>query len=80
MERQKLVLEPSTNTHVLEGKKVLLKKKIGSMGTMVFEAHGAKVVHGEHAVVQVGNNSPNIIKITQQEYNPITKKLMNAFD
>jgi hypothetical protein len=76
----KIALEKSTNSHVLTGK-VSIIKKMEKMNTMVLNSNGASIVeHGQHATVKTEDNTKTIIKITQQEFNPLTKALMNAFD
>jgi hypothetical protein len=35
-------------------------------------------LHGEHGTIAI--ESPNVIKYVQQELNPVTKKLQNAWD
>ena len=75
-----IVLEESTNTHTLKGNAVVLKK-ISKMNTVVIDTNDSAVVeHGHHAHVSTEPDTKRIIKITQQEYNPVTKALMNAFD
>jgi len=79
MERNKqvVVLEPSTNTHQVEANSIekiaidesILKLKIKGNGI---------VTHGEHGTLVT--ESENVIKYVQQEFNPITRKLQNAFD
>jgi|APHig6443718053_1056840.scaffolds.fasta_scaffold1256746_1 hypothetical protein len=80
IKQTEVVLEQSSNPHTLKGN-VSVIKKIENMNTMVLELQGAAIVeHGQHATVRTEEDSKNIIKITQQEFNPITKALMNAFD
>ncbi|HPC10122.1 MAG TPA: hypothetical protein PLN85_03525 [archaeon] len=75
-----VVLEKSTNSHVLKGK-VKVLKNMEKMNTIVLECDGGVIVeHGEHATVRTENNTKYVIKITQQEFNPVTKALMNACD
>lgn len=79
MEKNKdvVVLEPSTNTHQVEANSIekiaidesILKLKIKGNGI---------VTHGEHGTLVT--ESENVIKYVQQEFNPITRKLQNAFD
>lgn len=74
---QVVVLEPSTNTHRLESETVevqdlgqgILKIKTGKRGV---------VTHGEHGTLVT--ESTNVIKYVQQEVNPVTQELQNAFD
>jgi len=71
------VLEPSTNTHVLDGN-VVSAKELAS-GTIVLDIVGRGIVsHGEHGTVITEKS--RVVKYVQQEVNPITKKLQNAFD
>lgn len=80
MEKVKLVLEESTNTHTLSGDAKVLKK-IAKMNTVVLDTNGSAIVeHGHHAYVSTEKSTKRVIKITQQEFNPVTKALMNAFD
>ena len=72
-----LVLEPSTNTHVINGN-IVSKKDLGN-GVLQLEIEGNGIVtHGEHGTIKT--ESKNVIKYVQQEVIPITKKLQNAFD
>ena len=51
------------------------------MNTIVLDTvNGPIVEHGHHAIVRTEPETKRVIKITQQEYNPITKALMNSFD
>lgn len=77
---KEVVLEQSSHPHTLKGDATIVKT-IEGMNTMVLNLEGAAIIeHGQHATVRTEDNSPNIIKITQQEFNPVTKALMNAFD
>jgi len=52
---------------------------LANLGGMAIENNGpAIVLHGEHGVI--GTEAQNIIKLVQQEFNPITKMLQNSFD
>lgn len=80
MEKKSVLLEESTNTHVLIGD-VKVVKKMSKMNTFVFDTKGCSIVeHGHHAVVSTELETKRVIKITQQEFNPITKALVNSFD
>ena len=80
MGKKNLVLEESTNTHTLKGE-VSVVKKMNKMNTVVIDTNGSSIVeHGHHEVVSTEPTTKRVIKITQQEYNPVTKALMNAFD
>jgi hypothetical protein len=74
---EKIVLEPSTNTHTLEAKQIT-SKDLGN-GILKINTKGDGIVtHGEHGTIKT--ESKHIIKYVQQEVNPVTKKLQNAFD
>ena len=78
MSKNTLVLEPSTNTHTINGE-VTLKRKLDNLNGLVLECEGQGVVlHGEHGVVVT--ESAHVIKLTQQEVNPLTGQMVNAFD
>ena len=73
----KEVLEPSTNTHTLHAKNVV-KKEI-SDGILKININGAGILgRCQHGTIKT--ESPNVIKYVQQEYNPVTRKLQNAYD
>jgi len=77
---EKIVLEKSTNTHEINGD-VKVVKEMDKMSTVVLNTNGSSiVVHGQHANVKTENETKRVIKITQQEFNPVTKAFMNAFD
>ena len=77
---KKVTLEESTNTHTMIGE-VKVVKKMEKMNTIVLDTNGCSVVeHGHHAIVSTEPETKRVIKITQQEYNPVTRALMNAFD
>ena len=71
-----LVLEASTNTHVLHG--VVESEKISDSIIKVKVKEKAKVVHGEHGTIAI--ESENVVKYTQQELNPVTNAFQTAFD
>ena len=73
-----VVLEPSTNTHRMNGS-VKISEKLDNLSGLVLETEGECIVlHGEHGVIVT--ESENVIKLTQQEFNPLTKQLQNSFD
>jgi len=75
--KKTIVLEPSTNTHTLTANKVEVKEI--ENGILQIKTHGEGVVtHGEHGTLRT--ESENVIKYVQQELNPVTKKMQNAFD
>ena len=78
MEKTTIVLEPSTNTHTMKGN-VEVIGQLEQLGGVVLQSSGVGVVlHGEHGVICT--EELNVIKLVQQEYNPITKILQNSFD
>jgi len=77
MEKKVVVLEPSTNTHRIEAKSIISKDLGNSILKLNIEGHGV-VTHGEHGTLRT--ESKTVIKYIQQELNPITKKLQNAYD
>lgn len=72
-------LEPSTNTHHMDAKIVERENLDNPVGTMKLKIEGdGLVTHGEHGTVKT--ESPNVIKVNQQEVNPVQQKLQPAFD
>ncbi|WGH76449.1 hypothetical protein P8625_04620 [Tenacibaculum tangerinum] len=70
-------LEETTNTHVLEASKIRVLKTIDS--TQVLKIEGEAVLsHGEHGCIKI--EGENVIKYVQQEFNPITRAVENAYD
>ena len=77
MEKRTVVLEPSTNTHQMSAPAVEVKDLGNS--TLKLKVNGEGIVtHGEHGTLVT--ESENVIKYVQQEFNPVTKKLRNAYD
>jgi serine/threonine-protein kinase RIO1 len=77
MENEKtIVLEPSTNTHTMTN--VLNVEKIDENILKIKTGKNSQVLHGEHGTIAI--ESTNVIKYVQQELNPVTKKLQNAWD
>ena len=73
-----VVLEPSTNTHVMKNENGILVHRITN-SILKLKVQGDGIVnHGEHGTVKT--ESPDVIKYVQQELNPITKAIQNAFD
>lgn len=77
MENQTVVLEPSTNTHSLTANDVEVTKVDNSILKLKVKGNGI-ITHGEHGTLVT--ESENVIKYVQQEFNPVTKKLTNAYD
>jgi hypothetical protein len=72
-----VILEPSTNTHVLEADNINKIELEG--GGLLLEISGEGLVkHGEHATIKT--EEAYVVKINQQEFNPITKMVQNAID
>lgn len=74
---KKVVLEPSTNTHEISAPNVEVQDLGGSILKLKVNGEGI-VTHGEHGTLVT--ESKNVIKYIQQEFNPVTKKLQNAYD
>ena len=74
---RKIILEPSTNTHTLEGDEI--KTKELKNGTLLIQIKGEGLIkHGEHATIKT--KAKRILKINQQEFNPVKKIIQNAVD
>jgi hypothetical protein len=74
----KVVLEPSTNTHAIESQNEIQTQDLKG-GILKLKIKGAGIVtHGEHGTLVT--ESPDVIKYVQKELNPVTKALQNAFD
>ena len=75
--KKTVVLEPSTNTHLMEANDVIATD-LGN-GILKLKVNGDGVVtHGEHGTIKT--ESPDVIKYVQQELNPITQMMRSAFD
>ena len=75
--KQVVVLEPSTNTHQVEANSI--EKTVIDESILKLKIKGNGIVtHGDHGTLVT--ESENVIKYVQQEFNPITRKLQNAFD
>lgn len=76
---QTLVLEESTNTHEIRSNEEIKHKKFtnGDIALQITNGTGT-VHHGEHGTLKT--ESVNVLKTVQQELNPITRMLQNAFD
>jgi hypothetical protein len=79
--KENTVLEPSTNTHITKSN-VEVVSKFENMGTVVLNVSDDNMIveHGHHNTVATEARTKRVIKITQQEYNPILKAFQNAFD
>lgn len=73
-----VALEKSTNTHNLQSTSKIETTML-TESIVKIKTHGdAIVTHGEHGTMAIESN--NAIKYVQQEVNPVTKKMQNAFD
>lgn len=84
-----MVLEPSTNTHVLHSTDIKYREIENGIfhiktGKNAVITHGqfveGQVAKGNHNTVVVNSASRNMLKLVQLEYNPVTKEMQNAFD
>lgn len=71
-----IALEPSTNTHSMTN--VVEVESVTESILKVKTTGKSNVVHGEHGTL--GIESEHVIKYVQQELNPVTQKLQNAWD
>jgi hypothetical protein len=77
MEKTTIVLEPSTNTHTITAPNIT-KTDLGN-GILKLDIQGDGIVtHGEHGTLKT--ESTTVYKYVQQELNPVTKMLQNAWD
>ena len=74
---KQVVLEPSTNTHTLKANEVTVKDHGEGILSLTIEGEGI-VQHGEHGTLKT--ESPNVMKYVQQELNPVTRAIQNAYD
>ena len=75
------ILELSTNNHTLRHEKEILVKELDQLSgkqVKISEDDNVKIVHGEHHLL--GIEKPHLIKVNQQEYNPILNLMQNASD
>lgn len=78
MEKKTVILEKSTNTHVLESESKVDVKNLDE-STLLLNIKGKGVVtHGQHGTVVT--ESSTVVKYVQQELNPVTRMMQNAFD
>jgi ABC-type microcin C transport system duplicated ATPase subunit YejF len=86
--KQVLVLEPSTNTHRLTADEIEFNVIDNGIVAITVKSGSGVVTHGEQVdgLILKGNHgtvrteSKNVIKYVQQEYNPVTQQMQNAFD
>ncbi|SEA73966.1 hypothetical protein SAMN05443667_1086 [Flavobacterium gillisiae] len=75
--KNRITLEPSTNTHTLEAKNIEVEDLETGILKLIIIGEGI-VTHGEHGTLKT--ESPHVLKYVQQELNPVTNALQNAFD
>ena len=78
MKKDILVLEPSTNTHQLEATQITAENLDQFNAIKLIIKGNGLVTHGTHGLVCT--ESKHVIKIVQQEFNPVTQSLQNSFD
>jgi len=71
-----ITLEPSSNTHKMTN--VIDVEDMGNSILKVKAGQNSTVIHGEHGTIAI--ESENVVKYVQQELNPVTGKLQNAWD
>lgn len=73
---RQIVLEETTNTHTVTGNEVVENFRENEI--VGFTTKEAKVTHGEHRDINLP--AGNYIKYVQQELNPVTRKMQQAYD
>lgn len=76
-QNQKLSLEPTTNTHLLQANDIKSEKVDDSTIKLKIDGEGV-VTHGEHGTLKT--ESGVVVKGIQQEYNPVTKMIQDCVD
>ena len=74
----KVVVENSKNPHVLNSENNI---KVNKITDNIFDINlngNTIVTHGQHGTLKI--ESQRVIKYSQTEVNPITKKIQKAFD
>lgn len=74
---KKVILEKSAHTHALTGN-VITEKRLDNSMVLLHVEGNCLVTHEEHDPLVT--NNPYILKVVQQELNPVTKEMQNAFD
>lgn len=77
MKKNSITLEPSTNTHTLEAKNIEVEDLENGILKLKINGDGI-VTHGEHGTLKT--EIAHVIKYVQQELNPVTNAIQNAFD
>lgn len=79
MEKNRLVLEKSTHTHEIESNGIISSTELAPSTIKLKMETGVGIVrHGEHGTIRT--ESENVIKYVQQEFNPVTQAMQNAYD
>ena len=72
-----VVLEPSTNTHRMQSAEIEVQDL--GQGILKINTKGNGIVtHGEHGTLVT--ESEHVVKYVQQELNPLTQQMRNAWD
>lgn len=73
-----IILEPSSSVHKLECKATPITVRLDASSLFVTTNGESIVTHGHHGTLAV--ESKTFLKVVQQELNPVTAELQNAFD
>jgi hypothetical protein len=73
-----IVLEPSTNTHRMHSESEIQVTDLGTGILKINTGNKSVITHGEHGTLCT--ESEHVIKYVQQEFNPLTRKMQNAYD
>ena len=77
--QNKIVLEPTSNTHELEAKQGEIKSTYLDDSTIKLNLKSSAIAtHGDHGTLVTESNT--VVKYNQQELNPVTRKMENAYD
>jgi len=76
MEKQKIVLEPSSNTHFMTSAAIVEENP--HFMRIKASPNQSTVVHGEHGPLLI--ESTNVLKFNQTEFNPVQKVFTKVFD
>lgn len=75
-----IVLEPSTNTHFIHSGNVSVVQRSSVAGMVLLKVAGKfSLTHDEHGTMELEHDG-FVLKVTQQEKNPITGLYQNAYD
>jgi hypothetical protein len=77
--KNKVILEQGSHTHELTSKDdVTVKNITDSILKLKIKSGSSVITHGEHGTI--ATESEDVLKYVQQEYNPVSKSLRNAYD